>query len=181
MSEVGIEERIFRAALEILRKRGPLAVSVESVAAASGVAKTTIYRRFQNREEMLTSAVASVTSDAVIPEALPTEDMIRWVLSHARDAIENVVGRGTLAAVVVDADPEFTTLLRGMIRTTTAPLRDEIRARAQRGEIRRDLDVELIISLLLGGVVAEMIRGRPTDDAWVESVLTLVWPAFDAR
>lgn len=181
MGDAGIEDRIYGAALEILRKRGPLAVSVESVAAASGVAKTTIYRRFQNREEMLTAAVASVTAAPVIPDDLPTQDMIRWVLSHARDTIENVVGRGTLAAVVVDSDPAFTTLLRGMIRTNTAPLREEMRKRAKRGEVRRDLDVELIISLLLGGVVAEMIRGRPTDDAWVESVLTLVWPAFDAR
>lgn len=181
MGEVGIEDRISRAALEILRKRGPLAVSVESVAAASGVAKTTIYRRFENRDEMLAAAVAAVSAPDAIPEELSTQDLIRWVLSHARDTIENVVGRGTLGAVVVDADPTFTELLRGMIRTTTAPLRDEIRKRAKRGEIRRDLDVELIISLLLGGVVAEMIRGRPTDDEWVEKVLLLVWPAFDAR
>jgi hypothetical protein len=29
-------------------------------------------------------------------------------------------------------------------------------------------------------VVAELIRGRPTDDDWVDSVLALLWPAFAA-
>ncbi|HOW01109.1 MAG TPA: hypothetical protein PLY19_06535 [Rhodoglobus sp.] len=48
------------------------------------------------------------------------------------------------------------------------------------GEIRADLDIELVISMHLGVVVAEMIRGRATDDAWVESVLGLLWPALMA-
>jgi hypothetical protein len=37
------------------------------------------------------------------------------------------------------------------------------------------------MSVLLGAVVAELIRGRVTDDAWVESVLDLLWPAFEVR
>lgn len=181
MAPKRIEEKIFSAALQILRKSGPLAVSIESVSAASGVAKTTIYRRFENREDLLTAAVLAVTAPVEIPGSLSTQDLIRWVLGNASDTIENIVGRGTVAAVVVNADPAFTTLLRTMIRTTTRPLREELRARAQRGEIRPDLDVELIISMLLGGVVAELIRGRATDEAWAESVLTLIWPAFDVR
>lgn len=178
MVRTKVEQKIFVAALEILRSRGPLAVSVESVAAASGVAKTTIYRRYANRDEMLTAAVASIASETVIPESLSAHDAIRWVLRHATDTIENVVGRGTVAAVLVDADPAFTTLLRGLIRTSASPFRDDLRARSARGEIKRDLDIELVISMLLGAVVAELVRGRPTDDAWVEMVLALVWPAL---
>lgn len=181
MGKTGIEARIFDAALDILRRRGPLAVSMESVAAASGLAKTTLYRRFENREDLLDAAVSSVTDATAIPSDLSTPDLIRWVLSNASDTIERVVGRGTVGALVADADPAFTSRLRDMIRATTAPLREELRARSARGEIRSDLDVELIISLLLGGVVAELIRGRATDAAWVESVLTLIWPAFDKR
>ena len=180
MARAGVESQIFSAALEILRNKGPMAVSIESVAATSGVAKTTIYRRFENRESLLTAAVNSAATAVEIPDDLSAQDSVRWVLRHARDTIEDVVGRGTVAAVIVDADPHFTTLLLGMIRTTTSPFREDLRARASRGEIKSDLDIELAISILLGAVVAEIIRGRPTDDAWVESVLALLWPAFAA-
>ena len=82
---------------------------------------------------------------------------------------------------MADADPHFTDALLGMIRTNTGPLREDLRERAASGELRPDLDVELALSILLGVVLAEIVRGRPTDDAWVESVLALLWPAFAPR
>jgi len=175
-----VDERIFAAALSILRGRGPLAVSIESVAAASGVAKTTIYRRYDNREELLKAAIMSATTTIDYPSGLSAQDSLRWVLRHARDTIEHVVGRGTVAAVMADEDPQFTQLLLGMIRAASSPLRDDLRARATAGEVKAGLDIELAISILLGVVVAELIRGRTTDEAWVDSVLALLWPAFAA-
>jgi len=173
-----VDDRISAAALAILRSRGPLAVSVESVATASGVAKTTIYRRFTNREALLAAAVGSAATAVPMPSGLSAKDTLRWVLRHARDTIDDVVGRGTVGAVITNADPHFTELLLSMIRTTTRPFREDLRERALAGELRHDLDIELVISLLLGVVVAEMIRDRPTDDAWVESVLAVLWPAL---
>ena len=176
-----VDARIFAAALDILRGRGPLAVSVESVAAASGVAKTTIYRRYENRESLLTAAITSAATTVEFPQGLTAQDSLRWVLRHARDTIEHVVGRGTVAAVLANEDPEFTSLLLEMIRNTTRPFRENLRARMLDGELPPDLDIELAMSVLLGAVVAELIRGRVTDDAWVESVLDLLWPAFEVR
>lgn len=179
LRRTSIDDRIATATLNLLRNRGPAAVTVESVAAASGVAKTTIYRRFSNRDSLLIAAVSSAATAVPIPGGLTAQDTVRWVLRHARDTIDDVVGRGTVAAVMADADPHFTELLLGMIRTTTRPFREDLRQRALAGEVRADLDIELVISILLGVVVAEMIRGRATDDTWVESVLAVLWPAFE--
>jgi hypothetical protein len=66
-----------------------------------------------------------------------------------------------------------------MIRTSTRPLRDTLRERALAGEIPADIDIELVMSMLLGVVIAELIRGRQTDDDWVEQVLGLIWPSFE--
>lgn len=173
-----VDGRIFDAALAILRARGPLAVSIEAVSAASGVAKTTIYRRFENRDSLLTAAINTAATSVVFPSGLTAKDSLRWVLRHASDTIENVVGRGTVAAVIMNEDPHFTQLLLGMIRGSTKALRDDLRERAVAGEINRDVDIELAMSILLGVVVAELIRGRTTDEAWVDSVLALLWPAF---
>lgn len=178
MARVAVEERLYSSALELLRTKGPAAVSIESVAAHSGVAKTTIYRRFENRDELLTAAVTAASRPIDIPEGLGAQDTVRWALRHARDTIENVVGRGTLAAVMSDADPVFRDVLLGMIRASIGPLRADLRAEVVAGELRADLDIELLLSVLMGAVIAEMIRGRHTDDDWVESVLTLLWPGL---
>ena len=175
-----IDDRIFVSALAILRARGPAAVSVESVAAASGVAKTTIYRRYDNRESMLTAAVISAATAVEIPGELSAQDSLRWVLRHARNTIEDVVGRGTVAALLSNDDPHLADLLLGMIRTTARPFREDLHQRALAGELKADVDVDLAMTILLGAVVAQIIRGRPTDEAWVDSVLDLLWPAFAA-
>ena len=179
MARPAVDERIFETTLELLRGRGPEAVTIESVAAASGIAKTTIYRRYDNSESLLTAAISSAAIAIEIPEGLSAQDAIRWVLRHARDTIEDVVGRGTVAAVMVNADPSFTALLLGMIRATTRPFRADLTRRSAAGEIKPDLDIELVISILLGVVVAEIIRDRPTDEAWVDSVLAMLWPSFE--
>ena len=50
------DELITQATLDLLRERGPSAVHVDAVAARSGVARTTIYRRYSDREALIRAA-----------------------------------------------------------------------------------------------------------------------------
>jgi AcrR family transcriptional regulator len=174
-----IDSRIEQSALDILRSRGPLAVTIESVAAESGVAKTTIYRRFDNRAALLRSVVNSATRVVQIPAGLTAYETLHWYLGEAQDTIEYIVGRGAVAAILTNDDPQFTKLLLEMIRMRSMPLRENLRARASNRELRADLDIELLISVLLGTFVAESIRGRVTDAAWADEALTLLWPSLE--
>jgi AcrR family transcriptional regulator len=173
-----VDSRIEQAALDILRSRGPLAVTIESVAAESGVAKTTIYRRFDNRGALLRSVVSSATRVVAIPPSLSAYETLHWYLGEAQDTIEYIVGRGAVAAILTNDDPQFTKLLLEMIRMRSMPLRENLRGRAENGELRADLDIELLISVLLGTFVAESIRGRVTDEAWADEALTMLWPSL---
>jgi len=177
---VSVDEKIEATALDILRTKGPSAVTIEAVALQSGVAKTTIYRRHDNRSSLLRAIVYSSSNSTEVPPGLTAYEMLQWFLGHARDTIENVVGRGTVAALLVNDDPEFTALLLGMVRTRSQPLRDALRARIAAGELREGLDVELLISLLLGTFMAESIRGKETSESWADDVLGLLWPALAA-
>ena len=177
---MSVDEKIEATALDILRTKGPSAVTIEAVALQSGVAKTTIYRRHDNRSSLLRAIVYSSSNSTEVPPGLTAYEMLQWFLGHARDTIENVVGRGTVAALLVNDDPEFTALLLGMVRTRSQPLRDALRARITAGELREGLDVELLISLLLGTFMAESIRGKETSESWADDVLGLLWPALAA-
>jgi len=177
---VTVDQKIEATALDILRSKGPSAVTIEAVAHLSGVAKTTIYRRYDNRAALLRAVVYSSSTTTDVPHGLTAYEMLHWFLGHARETIDNVVGRGTVAALLVNDDPEFTALLLGMVRTRSQPLRDALRARITAGELRSGLDVELLISLLLGTFMAESIRGKETSETWADDVLGLLWPALAA-
>ena len=57
-----VADGIADATLALLRTNGPRSVTVEAVAARSGIAKTTIYRRHRDRRDMLSVALTRVTT-----------------------------------------------------------------------------------------------------------------------
>jgi len=175
-----IDDRILDSALEILKERGPLAVNIESVSAEAGIAKTTIYRRYDDREALLKAAINSAKIEVDIPSDLSTYDTFRWLLHEASELADNVVGRGTAAAMLIIEDPESVALLREMIKVRASRLSALVRSRVDAGDLRADLDLGLVATILLGAVLGQIIRGGSVDDEWAESVLELLWPAFAA-
>ena len=74
---------------------GPRSVTVEGVAAASGVAKTTIYRRYRDRRDVLSTALSRLASPAPAGSADGhPPDRLRWLIRHAVETIEDGVGLG---------------------------------------------------------------------------------------
>ena len=71
--EASVDQRLQAAVLALLRDGGPGAVTMDRVAATSGVAKTTIYRRHPNRGELLTA----VLSGAIGLPDVPAEGEVR--------------------------------------------------------------------------------------------------------
>lgn len=175
-----IDDRILRTALDILKERGPLAVNIESVSAEAGIAKTTIYRRYDDRDALLKAAINSAKIEVDIPSDLSTYDTLRWLLHEASELADNVVGRGTAAAMLIIEDPESIALLREMIKVRASRLSALVRSRVDAGDLRSDLDLGLVATILLGAVLGQIIRGGPVDDEWADAVLALLWPAFAA-
>ena len=175
-----IDDRILRTALDILKERGPLAVNIESVSAEAGIAKTTIYRRYDDRDALLKAAINSAKIEVDIPSDLSTYDTFRWLLHEASELADNVVGRGTAAAMLIIEDPESIALLREMIKVRASRLSALVRSRVDAGDLRSDLDLGLVATILLGAVLGQVIRGGDTDEEWADDVLRLLWPAFEA-
>ncbi|MBF4565578.1 TetR/AcrR family transcriptional regulator [Plantibacter sp. VKM Ac-2876] len=176
-----MSDRILDAALDLMRSRGSVAVNIEAVAETTGVAKTTIYRRYRNRSELLTAAVARAMETPVeIPESLSTYDTFTWLLHEARAMIEDVVGRGTIASILLQDDPEFSTLLRDLTRNRARALSNLVDERISTGDLKPGLDGRLVATLLLGAVLGQLVRGADMDDDWADQVLSVLWPALAA-
>jgi AcrR family transcriptional regulator len=172
-----IDARILSVALDILRERGPAAVNIEAVAAKAGIAKTTIYRRYEDRAQLLRAAIDSSQADVVIPTDLSTYDTFKWILRDAGHMADNVVGRGAAASILLNDDPNSNDLVRDMIKSRAALLTTFLHERIAAGDLKHDLDVGLVATVFLGALLGQIIRGGELDDAWADSVLSLLWPA----
>lgn len=61
-------ERLLRAATELLIESGPRGVTVDAVAEASGVAKSTLYRHWPSRDELLVDVVRCSIPELAEPD-----------------------------------------------------------------------------------------------------------------
>src|SRR5262245_4158793 len=141
------DQAIVRATLELMDQRG-LDFSIEEVAERAGVAKTTIYRRFPSKEELMISEL-----EAVVPP-LPTPDtgsLRADLIALARRKMASVE---TVATPLVGIrllndlwrNPKlFALFTERIIRPARAPLITVVDRAVARGELRDDLDRDLIV------------------------------------
>jgi AcrR family transcriptional regulator len=175
---VETDRDIHRAALRLLRSGGPSAVTVEAVATDSGVAKTTIYRRYADRDAVLRAALAAAISPPGEPVGSTPREKIRWALDQVWHQMSEVLGRGGVSAILGNTQPRFTELFRSVLAPYTRALVDLINADIAAGELRPDLDADTVVTLLFGAYLGELVRRGRVDKDFSERCVDLVWVAM---
>lgn len=175
------DRSIHTAALALLRQRGPAAVTVEAVAADSGVAKTTIYRRYADRDAVLRAALGAAIGTPGDPAGSTPREKLEWALDQTWHQMAEVLGRGGLSAIVQDADPRFTDLFRNVLSPYTDSLVALMRADMAAGALRSDLEPDTVVSLLIGAYLGELVRRGRVSDHFSNSVLDLMWTAMTSE
>jgi AcrR family transcriptional regulator len=165
------DERITAAALDLLRTKGPRAVTVEAVAARAGVAKTTIYRRYRDREDMLGSALTSLTQPTAPADRSALLPILEWLVQQSLNAIE----------AGIEEDPDFTELIRSLLVQHRNALANVVRDASLADEVREDLDVETMLDCIVGAYLAERARSGVVQPGWAKRVLRTLWPALTVQ
>jgi AcrR family transcriptional regulator len=178
--QVDLDRRLVETTLRLVREAGPAAVTVDRVAAESGVAKTSIYRRHANRAELLTAALESAVGPPVAPVEGSVAGKIRLALQQLWGQMADVLGPGGLAAIVGDTDPEFTALFRAALRPFEQALLDRIREDRETGRLRSGVDPDALVSLMLGAYLGELVRRGAVSEDWLDRSLELIWRAVVA-
>ncbi len=172
-----VDERISSAALQLLRTGGPRAVTMEAVAAASGVAKTTIYRRHRDRRDLLTTTLSSLATPAPLDPASEPPDRLRGLIDRTVEIVENGVGLGGVAAMLTDEDPEYSTLFRHILSDRRGHLTSVIDACKADGSMRGDVDAATLIDAIVGAYLVEYARSGDVAAGWSTRLFDLLWPA----
>ncbi|NMM98523.1 AcrR family transcriptional regulator [Bifidobacterium sp. DSM 109959] len=180
---VATDRKLMKATLQVAVERGISGVTIEEVARRSGVAKTTIYRRYRNANELIRGIRAMYVADGDMIEPLsPTKEhftqMLRCIVDWVADNDIDVDSVG----IVLSSDAEF---FRHIVDQVITPwlsrLHDFLESGMAQGLFRRGLDERLLLSTILGSLVAvEAIENRSAtaDSSWPERLTELLWPAL---
>ena len=172
------------AAQALVRDRGLDAFSVDAVAAASGVAKTTIYRHFESSNELLLAALSETVGEVPdIDTGDPRADLIELMRQHVAMATQPGIHQLFTAVMQRAAnDDDFARLQQGLIAERKLPLRLAIQRAIAAGMIDPTIDMDLVAALFDGPLVVRVMhdRGefRPGElEQLVDLVLRAVAPA----
>lgn len=173
------DERITAATLDVLRTQGPAAVTIEEIAARSKVAKTTIYRRYRDRNDMLTAALASIASPPAPANPSDLMGVMEWVVERSYHAVNDGIGAGGIAALLTNENSESTWVLRSIINQHRAVLVDVIRDAMNNQIACGETDVETVMDCIVGAYLAERGRNGSVAPGWSKRVLRTILPALD--
>jgi AcrR family transcriptional regulator len=181
------EQAILEATRAILAEGGVPGLTIEGVAARSGVAKTTIYRRWRDKDEL---ALAAVWNDLASGLQAPRDvgdtraellAFIEPLVTILRSTLMSSVIRGLTSEIAQDRDLSHA-YREQFIEPRLAQLALVIRRGVERGDLRPDTNVRLAHEFLVGPVFYRLLfSGQPLDEGLAPRVTDAVLRAFAAQ
>lgn len=173
-----------KAAVQILEESGYAAVTIEGVATRSGVAKSTLYRWWSNKADLVMEAYTQLTESR-----MPTPDTgrVKTDLTEFVTALYQVAAHPTrteaLKGLMAQAqlDPTFAKAFRTWIDTRRALLTAIFTRATTRGELPKDIDVDHAVDLIFGPFWYRLLIGHaPISPADAESHIRQLLRALSA-
>lgn len=173
-----LEKAIIDATFELLRDHGLAGVSMEGVAHLAGVAKTTVYRRWARKTDLLRDVIASVDQPPMTPPGDSVRGDILFTLSVVADPSRHCPVGSLMVRISADLcqHPELVSAFK---RHLVAPRREVLRDVLARGVaeelIDADADLGLIMDMLIAPVmVRSYVMFEPLSGADLERLVDIV-------
>ncbi|MFJ2722370.1 TetR/AcrR family transcriptional regulator [Streptomyces sp. NPDC087437] len=165
------EKLVLDATRGLLAERGVRGLTVEGVAERAGVAKTTIYRRYRSKTDLALAVLLDMVDDVgTQPDVGDTHAELAAVVDRTLELLRSTLMGRVMQGLVseVAADPELAHAYRErVVNRRLADVRRLVERGMARGEMRPDLDPEIVTDLLLGPIYYRLfLSGSPLDDAF---------------
>jgi AcrR family transcriptional regulator len=174
------ERAILEATRELIAERGVGGLTVEGVAARSGVAKTTIYRRWRDSYELALAILIDMTAEVKAPPDVG--DTRKELQTFVRTATRIIKADGIIEGLVseVATKPHLSRAYRErIVEVRMAEVQTVIDRGIARGDLRRDTPVRLVHEMLVGPLFYRLLfSGAPLNKAHADQVVDAVMRAF---
>jgi AcrR family transcriptional regulator len=165
-------QAMLQATLELLTEVGFDRMSIEAIANRAKVGKTTIYRRYKSKEELVADAIENVREEIDIPDTGSLWGDIDAIVEKASEISLSPLGRKTVAAIVSAAsnNSHFAEIYW---RKYLQPRREAFilvleRAKSRK-EIQASVDSDLVFDMMSGIMLYRLIF-EPTQESWTEYI-----------
>lgn len=176
-SERVVSSVLASCAAELSRK-GYAALRIEDVASRAGVNKTTVYRRWPTKADLVAATLranaATVTLDREDRDNL-REELVAFAQQTVK-RMRSLDGSGCLRMLLLEGDnPEVGALARALREEFHLPWLAALSRAVARGELPADVNGSLMVEMI-GATISNRTKSRlyPVDDAFIESVVDLV-------
>jgi AcrR family transcriptional regulator len=173
-----IDEAILGAARTLLVEVGYASLTMEAVASRAGVTKPTLYRRWPVKGALVWEAVFGKTKAAPMPDTGDVAGDLRVIVGWGVDEFTAPEARAALPGMVAEfeSNPELRRMVRGgLIEPEFARVRKVLERAVVRGELRSDVDLELLMDVLVGTVFGRaVLLEHKLDDQLVDQLVDLV-------
>lgn len=143
---------ILSSAVELLSERGYGGTSVDEISRRSGVAKTTIYRHWPTRTDLLRDACLTLGTPLDRPDAANLEDALTAVLKDLAAHLRSAKWASVLPSIIdaAERDPEIAAMYSALQEEYSSVFRELLSAAVNDGRLPKNTDVPLLIALLVG-------------------------------
>jgi AcrR family transcriptional regulator len=168
------EAAILDAGRQLFLRHGVRRTRVEEICRAAGVSKRTFYLRFRNREDLATRVLDLLVNEsqrrieAILAAEMPIEDKVRAIIA-AKSHLAAESSEELYRELMTDRSA-LGELARQRQRDWDKRVRRFYREAQARGQIRQDIDVDLLMFML--------VRAREIID---DPVLLEIEPDFSRR
>ena len=158
-----VDRAILRAALELFIEHGVAGASIEKIAKRAGVAKTSIYRRWPRREELLAQAIeafrnASGFTTDILDNTRP-HDFVELLIGACEMVAQPEIRR--LMARLIGSIPDCPKLIEVYRETYYLPRRQALGRALQRvraaGLLAENVDLDTLAATIIGAVMHQLI------------------------
>lgn len=170
-----VVEAVLQATAEELGRVGFLALRIEDVAERSGVNKTTIYRRWASKEELVAAMLERLTFSHEVPDTGSLRGDLSALLGAIVERSATPEGRGVVRLIQAERGrADFASILR-RTRAEHVKARRAIFERAiARGEIPAGSDTHVLTEIAIAPLVARLLNDSPVDAPFVRLLVQTV-------
>ena len=164
------------ATAEELSRVGYAALRVEDVAARSGVNKTTIYRRWPTKPELVAAAVRAVWESPEVPDTGSLRNDFVASLRKTAAFAMSPIGRGLTRVIQMErSHPELEPIAISL-RADYRSLREVLVQRGiDRKELPAETDARFLSDMMSAPIFSRLFTdGEAVDTAFIETVVDVV-------
>jgi AcrR family transcriptional regulator len=177
---VDTDEAILAATLALAGEVGVNGMSMDVLAERAGVSKTTIYRRWTSKEQLVLDALRSAMGPLDDVDTGSLHDDLRAYLIELGERMWQGRMSDVLPHLIEVAchDESLRSRLDDYVRYRRAPMLAILGRGLDRGELPEDTDLDVLADVLIGPFVyRRLLTHAPLDETFVDRLLAVAIPS----